>query len=51
MVDGPVAEVSCGGVKGPFALMDIEAWALLRLRFAILADGGDTVKLQAQARE
>lgn len=51
MVDGPVAEVSCGGVKGPFALMEIDAWALLRLRFAILAVGGEVVTLQAQARQ
>jgi hypothetical protein len=44
----PVADASCGGVKGPFALIDIDACALLRLRFAMVAD---VVELLAQARE
>lgn len=51
IVDGArVVGLSCGGVKGPFALMDIDAWALLRFRFAMMAVGGKVVEIQVQVR-
>lgn len=40
MVEGPLgAEESWGGVGGPFCLMEMEAWALLRLRLAMVMSG------------
>jgi hypothetical protein len=49
IVVGPVViGGSCGGVKGSFALMDIDACALLRLRFAMMVVGGDGIELLLQ---
>ena len=40
MVEGPLeAEESWGGVGGPFCLMEMDAWALLRLRLAMVVSG------------
>lgn len=38
IVEGSLGlDKSSGGVGGPFCLIEIDAWALLRLRFAMVA--------------
>ena len=39
IVEGPLeAEESWGGVGGPFCFIEMDAWALLRLRLAMVAE-------------
>lgn len=44
-----VDDESRGGVKGPFAFMDTDAWALLRLRLAIVAKGPRWVAVRSKS--